>query len=286
MNLMNKLLLLYLRRFPIDYGKKIFSKYVNLPPEKEWIKYKNSMNIVFNLNLSEYQMKQIYLFDQYEKNTVYQLKKLLKLINQKTEINFIDVGANIGFYSLTLGSIFDKENFAIHAFEPNPYTFKLLEENVNQNNIKNITLNQFGLSSEESNFDLTYNEGNLGTANIYSKESNKNTKSANIKCVKFDDYCKENNISSVDIIKVDIEGAELDFLKGAVNIISKSKKCVLIAEIVEENCQRAGYSAKDLYEFIIQLGFEAFLPKPFPFSLKKVTSMPEYYHDNIIFIKK
>lgn len=283
---MNKLLLYYLRKFPVDYGKSALIKYTKLPQGEEWVKYRNSMNLIFNLNLSEYQMKQIYLLDIYEKNTILQLKKLLPKIIQEQEVNVIDVGANIGFYSLSLGEILKDKKCNIHCFEPNPYTFKLLQQNVKENNISNIVLNDFGLSSEEASFELTYNERNLGTANIYSKSKNINSKTATIQCTKFDSYCKEKGINSVDVIKVDIEGAELDFFKGAVDVISKSPSCVIIAEIVDENCEKAGYSAKDLYDFIIQLGFETFLPKAFPFSLKKVTSMPVNYHDNIIFVKK
>ncbi len=203
---MNKLLLYYLRKFPIDYGKSRLIKYVKLPEGENWVKYRNSMNLIFNLNLSEYQMKQIYLLDIYEKNTILQLKKLVQKIIQKQEVNVIDVGANIGFYSLSLGEMLKDKKCQIHCFEPNPCTFKLLQQNVKANNISNIVLNDFGLSCEETSFELTYNESNLGTANIYSKSKNINSKTTSIHCTKLDSYCNEKGISYADIIKVDIEG--------------------------------------------------------------------------------
>ncbi|MBL4624214.1 MAG: FkbM family methyltransferase [Flavobacteriales bacterium] len=282
---MNDLLLLFLRRFPIDYGKNVISKLVKLPSNGTWVKYKNSMNTTYNLNLSEYQMKQIYLLDLYEKNTIYQLKKLLNKLTKKPKVTVMDVGANIGFYALTMESILTDNNCTVHAFEPNPYTYKLLEQNVENNNKSNIILNKIGLSSEKGSFELTYNEGNLGTASIYA-QANSMSKTVAIQTIKLDDYCKENKIDSIDVLKVDIEGAELDFFKGAREIISQSKTCIIIAEIVEENCIRAGYSASELYDFIIQLGFDAYLPKPFPFPLKRTMSMPPNYHDNLIFIKR
>lgn len=86
-------------------------------------------------------------------------------------------------------------------------------------------------------------------------------------------------------MKVDIEGAELDFLKGATGIINKSKNLIIIMEIVEENCIAAGYTGEELYKYVVDLGFAAYLPKPWPFGMKKIERLPEHYHDNIIFMK-
>jgi len=281
----NKILLQYLRKFPIEYGKTFLIKKIPLANKEEWVKYKNGMGVTFNLNLSEYQMRLIYLLDLYEKNTVFQLKKLIEKTTYNGKVTCIDVGANIGFYSLTVASIFRDKECSVHAFEPNSYTYSLLKENVLENQKNNIILNQIGLADRNDSFTLSYYDGNLGAANIYSKISN-NFKTQTIKTTTLDEYCNRNGIESTEIIKVDIEGGELDFFRGASNIISKSKKCILIVEIIEEHCQRAGYSADNLFDHIIKLGFDAYLPKAYPFKLKKVNAVPSNYCDNIIFVKK
>ncbi|MBL4652633.1 MAG: FkbM family methyltransferase [Flavobacteriales bacterium] len=227
-------------------------------------------------------MKQIFFYDFYEKNTIRHLLSLLSKTKNKP-LTCVDVGTNIGFYTFTIDKALEGVEHHIHCFEPNPSTFETLTKNLTSNPSNQITLNPFGLSDKEGTFTLTYNLQNTGTASIY-----KNSKSGNkveIKVKTLDQYCEEKNIKNVDLIKVDIEGAEFDFLKGAKKIIDNSNELIIIMEIVEDNCIAAGYTAKEIYQYVINLGFKAYLPKSWPFGLRRVDELPDNYHDNIVFIK-
>ncbi|MBK6526916.1 MAG: hypothetical protein IPG07_16000 [Crocinitomicaceae bacterium] len=111
---MKKLLLYYLRNFPIDYGKNRISKWVKLDANDSPITYINTQDVKFLLDLKEYQMKQIFLFDIYEKNTVRHLLKQIDLIQSESLVIF-DVGANIGFYSLNLAQKLRNTKSTIHS---------------------------------------------------------------------------------------------------------------------------------------------------------------------------
>jgi hypothetical protein len=100
-----------------------------------------------------------------------------------------------------------------------------------------------------------------------------------------DQYCNNNNINKVDVIKVDIEGGEFAFLKGAENIIRDNHKLILVVEMMEENFVAAGYSVKDIFSYLMSKGFKAYLPKSFPFGLKEITSISADYSDNVIFLR-
>jgi len=279
---MINLLLVYLRKFPIDKYKHTLTRFINLKKYGRFIKYKNSHGVTFNLDLEEYQMKQIFFYDFYEKNTIRHLLKLISKLKTK-RVTCIDVGGNIGFYTLTLDKALTNIEHKIHCFEPNPSTIEYLEKNLLDNPTTNVQIIPMGLSNKEGTFTLRYNLKNTGTASFY--RTNSDGKSVEINVTTLDKYCTEKGIDNVDIIKVDIEGAELDFLKGSASIINKSKNVIIIMEIVEENCLSAGYTSKDLFEYVVNLGFDAYLPKSWPFGMKKIETLPEHYHDNIIFIK-
>jgi FkbM family methyltransferase len=279
---MTSLLLAYLRKFPIDKYKHILTRFVNLEKQGRFIKYKNGQGVTFNLDLEEYQMKQIFFFDFYEKNTIRHVLKLMTKLKTKP-VTCIDVGGNIGFYTLTIDKALTNIEHEIHCFEPNPSTIEYLEKNLLENETTSVQMNPIGLSNKEGTFTLRYNLKNTGTASIY--RGDKKGKTVEINVTTLDKYCEERGIGNIDIVKVDIEGAELDFLKGATGIINKSKNLIIIMEIVEENCIAAGYTGEELYKYVVDLGFAAYLPKPWPFGMKKIERLPEHYHDNIIFMK-
>ena len=65
---------------------------------------------------------------------------------------------------------------------------------------------------------------------------------------------KEQNINKVDFIKVDIEGGELNMLKGAEKLLEHFRHKILI-EIVDVHCQRFGHSPVNVYQFLINKGY-------------------------------
>jgi FkbM family methyltransferase len=277
---MRKLLLYYLRNFPLDYGKKLISRRIKINSDRP-VKYTNKQGVSFELDLNEYQMKQIYLYDIYEKNTIRHLLKLFSRFDRK-DLTIFDVGANIGFYSLTIAKNLSRTKSVIHSFEPNPVTYGLFVNNIAMNGFKTIVANQLGLSDKEETLTISYSANNLGAASVFAG-AGKNT--AAIHLTTMDTYCKSNNIEKVDCIKIDIEGSEFNFLKGAERVLAASEKLIVIMEIVDENCIKAGYTTTDIFDFMIRHGFKAYLPKPWPFGLKQIDKPAPGYHDNIFFLK-
>lgn len=270
---MQDLLLKYLRKFPLDYGKSILAKRIQLP--KESTLYTNSLGVKFMLDMDEYQMRNIYLYDIYERNTYKNLERILK-----EDDVFIDVGANVGFYALNISTLLPKGE--IHSFEPNPYVLKYYLQNYKLNNPGNIRINKFGLSDSSKIVKIFFDSDNTGAGSIFRKDGKE---VFDIELKKFDEYYNDNNLKKINVIKVDIEGSELDFLKGAEYAIKQNKKLVVIIEMMQENFVKAGYKSQDITEFLFSRGFKAYLPKPFPYRLKKIETISETYMDNIFFIR-
>ena len=145
---------------------------------------------------------------------------------------YLDIGANVGMFTLIASQTFDK----VLSFEPNPDTFRMLESNINLNKIGNITAYNIGLSDQNSIMKLYHNPLNNGGASLnkFSSKINKegdgftwNETEAEVKTL---DSIIVEDIKSVDLIKIDVEGHELPALKGALGVV-KTYKPLIFAEV-------------------------------------------------------
>lgn len=131
-----------------------------------------------------------------------------------------DVGANQGqFFNLLLSNIkFDQ--YQIHCFEPSVHTFGILTGNVKEH--PNVVLNNLGLGKESGEFELYYNSPGTGIASLTKRRLDHFdidfSKSERVRIETLDNYCQDKGITKIDLLKIDVEGHELDVL------LSGSKK--------------------------------------------------------------
>lgn len=150
-------------------------------------------------------------------------KNVLELLKSRggTQILF-DVGANVGDYTKLLMDYFPEAT--IHCFEPAKKTFQKLRENVQNSN---VILNNMGISDEVTEKRLYYDEEGSGMASLYHRELDylgiDFSLSESVRLDTLDNYCKKNNIETIDLLKMDIEGNELKALKGA-DLLLKQKR--------------------------------------------------------------
>lgn len=162
----------------------------------------------------------------------------------------IDIGANFGLYTVSLTK--KNPNLKIHSFEPVGTTFKLLKHNVAHNKVENqATLNNCALGEEKGELEITVDRY-AGNHLVMGGKSDNITQKVDV--LVLDEYVKEKNISKVDFIKCDVEGAELLVLKGAVEILKKDKPKMLL-EISDGWTKRFGYDAVELMNFLCDLGY-------------------------------
>lgn len=128
------------------------------------------------------------------------------IVGLKRDSVFVDVGSNIGKYTIMMGRRLNKG--VVVSIEPEPRNFKILKRNVELNGLSNVFLVNEACFHEEKRIKF-YVEG--GHSSIY-KESDK---WIFVKARKLDDILEELGVERVDLIKIDVEGAEADVLKGA-----------------------------------------------------------------------
>jgi FkbM family methyltransferase len=131
---------------------------------------------------------------------------------------FVDIGANAGYFSL-LASKYGKDSVKHFAVEPIPENITLLTAHLKINNVKNVEISQLAISDKVGEIEF-YNSNNLA-ANTYKKESSmfRNNDVIVVKTVDLNTFAIQNNLGSNCFIKIDVEGAELDVLKGGLDYL-------------------------------------------------------------------
>ncbi|EHD0150535.1 FkbM family methyltransferase [Campylobacter coli] len=144
-------------------------------------------------------------------------KNTLSKIHQKS---IIDVGGYIGDSAIVFEKEFPYSN--IYCFEASQNNYNLLLKTLKLNNSQKITAINKGLGSENKTTKLSF----AGICSTLCSEISDQYE--NIEIITLDDYVKTNNIE-VGLIKVDIEGFEQDFLKGALETIKKHKPALILS---------------------------------------------------------
>ncbi len=178
----------------------------------------------------------------YEKGTIQLLEKFLK-----SGSVFMDVGANIGLMS-SVASKFVGEEGRVLAIEANPKTVPILQHNLDLNKCKNAEIYSLALGSENGSAKLFENRNvNRGGASLIIEDK---TEGIEVPVWKIDTFFGD---LKVDLIKLDVEGFELEVLKGGEKLI---KNClpILIIEVSELREGQKGVSPKEMSEYVQQIG--------------------------------
>lgn len=137
----------------------------------------------------------------------------------------IDCGANIGMSVLYFKKLYP--NSKIIAFEANPHAFELLEKNIKDNNIKNVETHNIALFDKQTEISFFIGD-NIGTLLGSIKKERGGNSELSVKAEKLSDFLK--NIDSVDLIKMDVEGAEVNIISDLFDSKSLSKANEYIIE--------------------------------------------------------
>lgn len=187
-------------------------------------------------------------------------QNLLNGIDVKT---IIDAGANAGQTTLKYKKLFPESN--IYGFEPFPEIFEKFK-NAYQHD-KFVITEQIALSNKTGEDVLNINSSVctnslLEAVDAYAESLQyKNVGKITIKTITLDQYCQENNIKNIDILKMDVQGGELQILQGAENMLKEKKISIIFSEVefaeiyknqplffnICEYLNRYGYSLYNIY---------------------------------------
>jgi FkbM family methyltransferase len=176
---------------------------------------------------------------------------IVKLFRPNEGDIVVDVGAHIGKYTIIASKMVGSQGKVI-AIEAHPANYDTLKQNIVINKLNNVIALNYAVHSTETLVKL-YEPGQEEGFTIYNTIMTdriplNNQKSIEVKANTLDFLLLENGIKEVNWIKIDVEGAEFEVLKGATNILSSSKDISLLIEI-----HNLGVNNKTFYEPIIRL---------------------------------
>lgn len=168
----------------------------------------------------------------------------------------VDAGANVGQYTLLAASGVGPTG-AVHSFEPVPATFARLDRHFRRNGRDRVTANRAALWHEPGEVILRLPAGETGNDGSYTVgATGPDGPAVTAPAVRFDDYAAEHRIGRVDLVKLDIEGAEWPALRGMPRTLARDRPLIL-AEVNRRACRRLGYDPRELWTLLGGLGYTA-----------------------------
>ena len=191
---------------------------------------------------------------------------LIKKISKKNKIFLLDCGCNYGFYSFYAASL-SSQNLVI-AIEASPTTAKDFEKNLKLNKFKNIALKNFAISNTD-NITITLNESKNDWESSLAHSEFDKKKVTKIKTKKIDTIIKNKKLDDYTLlIKLDIEGHELQAIEGAKDTIKKYKPIIII-ELSSYIFNKKNHAFDNLKSFLVKFNYSIYSIK------KKLTNLED-----------
>lgn len=201
--------------------------------------------ITYRVDLSDVIGHALYFFNRY-----FVPIQLFKLIKEDSIV--LDVGANIGTVALRASSIATRGS--VYAFEPGATNYAALQQNIALNKLTNIVVINKALGAVAGQSRLfTVNRFNAGMNRILPSDDDfKGFEVVGVSTL--DDEVLHLGLERIDLIKIDVEGYELNVLKGARNVLERFRPMVVV-EVIDANLRANGHRAAELIDFLTALGY-------------------------------
>ena len=244
MNLEN--IVAYYRQVPIFPKRVFYRRMVNWTesirhPKRNFkqatIKLNKQNSFQINLDINTWLGKEIFYFGKFELFTY-----RFFLENVKPGSVVVDVGANIGFYSI-MSALLSRPAGQVHCFEPTNKFFALLEKNYSLNGLSTTLLNKVALGDHRTEISILVGEQTAHVSDSIGGEK--------VEQITLDEYFSRFD-RGPDLIKIDVDGHEFPILKGAKKTINEFKP-LLCVEVTQSQPE-----LNNIFQFIQQAGYVIF----------------------------
>jgi FkbM family methyltransferase len=170
----------------------------------------------------------------------------------------LDIGAHHGLYTLLASKRVGRSGMVI-AFEPSPRESKRLKRHIQVNKCRNVRIESVALGASRGQANLFLVQGSEDYCNSLRPPAvQAQTESISVPITTLDDFLVKANVGTVHFVKLDVEGAELDVLRGAVELLQATPRPVLMVEVYDVRTEPWGYKAQDIVKFLHHVDYEWF----------------------------
>ncbi len=195
----------------------------------------------------------IYCYRSFERNE----SALIASVTREDAV-CIDVGANIGYYSLLLASLAPRGQ--VHSFEPIPRNFYLLNTSVLLNGFDNVVLNCCAVGNKDGH--TTFNvSADSAYSSFLDTQRRERDSTITVPVATLASYCQERGLRRIDFMKVDVEGAEKLVLEGASGCLGDAhlRPKILMVELYEPMLRAYATSIDEIVAYLRNAGYFPFI---------------------------
>ncbi|MFC2122467.1 FkbM family methyltransferase [Bacteroidota bacterium] len=174
-------------------------------------------------------------------------------------MTFVDVGASIGYHTLTAARLVGEKG-RVFSFEPEPHSYELLIKNIESNGYSNITALQKAVSNKNGKARLFVPEGQFGKSLLLEDRIFPSGEQIEVDTQTLDDFFYDNSggYTGVDVIKMDVEGAEPLVIAGMTKIIQSNRHLKIVTELNPKRLIQWGSSPQEYVDMLLRHGFEIY----------------------------
>ncbi|MEH2001509.1 MAG: FkbM family methyltransferase [Nostoc sp.] len=203
-----------------------------------------------------------------------------------------DIGANVGDYSILLSKLVGVYG-KVYSFEPTLNTFNKLKERLSNSKYNNVFPFQQAVYSD--NIQIEFNEfseefsvwNSIGRPQMLDPQGSGQyvpiVNTEVVETISLDSFCKNNDIKKIDYLKIDVEGAEIDVLEGATELLRKKNIYFIQFEISQKMLEGLNRNAQSTFNILIQHGYECHRISQNGDIGEKVINSDSFYENYIAF---
>ena len=171
----------------------------------------------------------------------------------KPGLVFYDIGANVGFFSMIAAKYLDP-NGGVYAFEPLPENAKAIQHNVSINNFLQVEVIQKAVSNHSGKEQLLVSDFSGGSSLESGDRPPDLVGEIEVDVVTIDDFIISENASPPDVVKIDVEGVEINVLEGMKETIAEFRP-VVIYEIDDDKQENYDRKEKACEQYLLTCGY-------------------------------
>jgi FkbM family methyltransferase len=201
-----------------------------------------------NLDLADWIQRNMYL-GCYEQPQTSQILSYLG-----PGMTFVDVGANVGYYSAMASSMVGAGR--VIAYEPNPYAYERLSAWIHANQVKNITPVCSALGGGEGTIAACFSDTDNHTASLVPIPDPSSADETTMVTVRtLDSEAERLGIRHIDVMKIDVDGYESEVFKGCSQLLEAGRIGAILCEFSDHWLKQIGSSTDELEGFFTSQGF-------------------------------
>jgi FkbM family methyltransferase len=177
-------------------------------------------------------------------------------------MTFFDIGANAGVFTVAAGKTLQETQTSIYAFEPCPATFAILEKNLLENGLTGVHAHGLAVSEQSGEASLYVNAAMKDGLNSLEDPSHGDAEvvgTVAVRVTTLDEFAAGHDISGVDVMKVDVEGAELLVFRGARGLLTREDAPLILYEGYSWCAAGFHYHPVEIMWLLEAFGYEIFV---------------------------